>query len=342
MTKYVFITGGAGFIGSHTVLEFLQAGFDIIILDNLTNSSILALQRVEAITQKSLVFIEGDINDADLLTQIFADYSIQTVIHFAGLKAVGESVKNPLEYYHNNVCGTLTLLAVMKKVNVKNIVFSSSATVYGAPKKLPLVEGCKLGEPTSPYAASKIMIEQILQDCYRADPSWSIALLRYFNPTGAHESGLLGEDPNGIPNNLVPYIAQVAIGKLEKLLVYGNDYLTIDGTGVRDYIHVVDLAKGHLQASGYLLTHDGGLNIWNLGTSKGYTVLEVIKAFEKVSEQKIPYEIVARRSGDTAECWADCTKANQELGWYAERNLQKMMIDVWQWQKNNPNGFHSD
>ncbi len=337
--KYVLIIGGAGFIGSHLAVECLRNGHDIIVLDNLQNSAKQALHRVETIAKKSIIFIQGDVGDANLLHHVFLTYPISMVIHLAALKAVGESVTMPLAYYHNNVSNTLKLLQVMQQANVKTILFSSSATVYGKPEAIPLTEGSAIGKPQNPYAASKVMIEQILQDLYRADPAWSIAILRYFNPTGAHESSLIGEASDGIPNNLVPFIAQVAIGQREKLLIYGNDYRTSDGTGVRDYIHVVDLALGHLKAADYLLQNKKGIYTWNLGRGCGHTVLEVVDAFEQSSGKKIPYEFGPRRAGDVAEYWADCSKANSELNWYAQRDLSQMMVDVWRWQKNNPNGF---
>ncbi|WP_208123254.1 UDP-glucose 4-epimerase GalE [Facilibium subflavum] len=334
----ILVTGGAGFIGSHTVVEFLNRDKDVIILDNLYNSAINAVKRIEKITGKTVSFIKGDINDRVLLDKIFAQYSIDIVIHFAGLKAVGESVTKPLFYYQNNVSGTLTLLEAMQKAGVKQMVFSSSATVYGDPKHIPVTEQTPLGQPTNPYGQSKLMIEKILQDLYKADNEWSIALLRYFNPVGAHESGLIGEDPNGIPNNLVPYISQVAIGKLDSLSIYGDDYKTPDGTGIRDYIHVVDLAKGHCHAYDYLQKHTGCFT-WNLGTGRGYSVLEVIKAFESASGRKIPYKIKPRRPGDIAKSWADCSKAQKELQWQAAKDIDQMMADAWHWQSKNPKGF---
>ena len=340
--KYILITGGAGFVGSHIAIECLHAGYNVIIVDNLINSSKMVLQRIETISQKSIIFIQGDVGDANLLSNIFSTYVIEMVIHLAALKAVGESVARPLAYYHSNVSNTLILLQAMQQANVKTILFSSSATVYGKPETIPLTESSVIGKPQNPYAASKVMIEQILHDLYHADPAWSMAILRYFNPTGAHESGLIGEAPDGIPNNLVPFIAQVAIGQREKLLIYGNDYPTSDGTGIRDYIHVVDVALGHLKAADYLLQNKKGIYTWNLGRGCGHTVLEVVGAFEQASGKKIPYEFGSRRAGDVAECWADCSKANRELNWYAQRDLAQMMMDVWRWQKNNPNEFATD
>lgn len=336
--KKILITGGSGYIGSHTVLELLTNCFNVIVLDNLCNSSCDSLKRVEQITGKKIPFIQGDIRDAALLDKLFAGHSIDAVIHFAGLKAVGESVEKPALYYENNVVGSLTLLKAMQMAGVFNIVFSSSATVYGEPLEMPISEKCPTGVPTNPYGKSKLMVEQILQDFSVADNHWSIALLRYFNPVGAHKSGQIGEDPNDIPNNLLPYISQVAIGKLERLSVFGNDYPTKDGTGVRDYIHVVDLAKGHLMALNYL-SDNGGCHVWNLGTGEGYSVLEMVRAFEQAAGVPVPYQIVPRRSGDIAECWSNPIKAKQELNWKAELGLSDMMTDTWRWQINNPNGY---
>lgn len=336
--KKILVTGGSGYIGSHTVLELLTNCFDVIVLDNLCNSSREFLKRVEQITGKKIPFIQGDIRDAALLDKLFAEHSIDAVIHFAGLKAVGESVEKPALYYENNVVGSLTLFKAMQRAGVFNIVFSSSATVYGEPQEMPISEKCPTGVPTNPYGKSKLMVEQILQDFSVADNHWNIALLRYFNPVGAHKSGQIGEDPNDIPNNLLPYISQVAIGKLERLSVFGNDYPTKDGTGVRDYIHVVDLAKGHLMALNYL-SDNGGCHVWNLGTGEGYSVLEMVSAFEQAAGVPVPYQIVPRRSGDIAECWSNPTKAKQELNWKAELGLSDMMADTWRWQKNNPNGY---
>ena len=338
MSDCILVTGGAGYIGSHTSLALLNAGYEVVVLDNLSNSSAESLRRVEQLAQRKVTFIEGDIRDAALLDQLFAQHSIQAVMHFAGLKAVGESVQLPLRYYDNNVAGSITLVEAMQRAGVKQLVFSSSATVYGEPAQMPISEACPTGLPTNPYGHSKLMVENILKDFAAANPDWRIALLRYFNPVGAHISGQIGEDPNGIPNNLLPYISQVAIGKLAQLSVFGDDYPTPDGTGVRDYIHVVDLADGHLKALNALQTRQG-VNIWNLGTGNGYSVLEMIKAFEAASEQVIPYRIAPRRAGDIAECWADPSKAATELGWTAQFGLAEMMRDSWNWQKKNPNGY---
>lgn len=334
----ILLTGGAGYIGSHTVLETLQTGHEVVVLDNLSNSSKEALNRVEVITKKEITFVEGDIRDRQILDKVFCEYDISAVVHFAGLKAVGESVQKPELYYDNNVVGSLTLFDAMKAAGVFNIVFSSSATVYGEPAEMPISETCPTGVPTNPYGKSKLMVEQILQDYAEADERWSVALLRYFNPVGAHASGQIGEDPNDIPNNLLPYISQVAVGKLKQLSVFGDDYPTKDGTGVRDYIHVVDLAKGHLCALNYLESHRGAF-IWNLGTGTGYSVLEMIKAFEDASGQDVPYVIAPRRTGDIASCWSVPEKAAQELNWRAELGLTDMMADVWRWQSSNPNGY---
>lgn len=334
----ILVTGGAGYIGSHTVLELLEAGKEVIVLDNLCNSSQESLSRVEKLTGKSIPFIQGDIRDAGLLDKVFAENNITSVIHFAGLKAVGESVEKPALYYDNNVVGSLTLLNAMQKAGVFCIVFSSSATVYGEPQEMPISENCPTGVPTNPYGKSKLMVEQIMQDFVIADNRWSVALLRYFNPVGAHISGEIGEDPNGIPNNLVPYISQVAIGKLEKLAVFGNDYPTKDGTGVRDYIHVVDLAKGHLSALDYIEKAQG-CHIWNLGTGEGYSVLEMVAAFEKASGVEVPYCISPRRAGDIAECWSNPSKAKEQLQWQAQLGLSEMMSDTWRWQSQNPQGY---
>lgn len=338
MSDCILVTGGAGYIGSHTSLALLNAGYEVVVLDNLSNSSAESLRRVEQLAQRKVTFIEGDIRDAALLDQLFAQHSIQAVMHFAGLKAVGESVQLPLRYYDNNVAGSITLVEAMQRAGVKQLVFSSSATVYGEPAQMPISEACPTGLPTNPYGHSKLMVENILKDFAAANPDWRIALLRYFNPVGAHISGQIGEDPNGIPNNLLPYISQVAIGKLAQLSVFGDDYPTPDGTGVRDYIHVVDLADGHLKALNALQTRQG-INIWNLGTGNGYSVLEMIKAFEAASEQAVPYRIAPRRAGDIAECWADPSKAATELGWTAQFGLAEMMRDSWNWQKQNPNGY---
>lgn len=328
----ILITGGTGFIGSHTAIEFIEAGHKVVILDNLSNSHKKMIDRIGDITGYKPIFVEGDIRDKAILKEVFSQYDITMVIHFAALKAVGESVSKPLEYYDNNVAGSLNLLEAMKAANVKNIVFSSSATVYGDPKEIPITENCPIGMPTNPYGQSKVMVEKILQDLSKADDTWSIALLRYFNPVGAHSSGLIGELPGGTPNNLMPYITQVASGKLKVLSVYGDDYPTEDGTGVRDYIHVVDLAKGHLKACDYI--HDKkGVYIWNLGTGKGNSVLDVIKTFERETGQSISYNITARRQGDIATCYADCQKAKKELNWQAEKDLSDMVKDSWRWEE---------
>jgi UDP-glucose 4-epimerase len=333
----ILVTGGAGYIGSHTCVELLAAGHRIVVLDNLSNSKVAVLDRIKQITNRDLDFIKGDIRDAALLDQLLAAQSFDAVIHFAGLKAVGESVAKPLLYYQNNVAGTATLLEAMGKAGLKTLVFSSSATVYGDPASVPIREDFPT-HATNPYGRTKLMIEEMLTDLSQADPAWRIACLRYFNPVGAHESGRIGEDPNGIPNNLMPYVTQVAVGKLPRLQVFGNDYPTRDGTGVRDYIHVVDLAKGHLAALNYLLTHEGSWTV-NLGTGRGYSVLEVIQAFERATGQRIPYDIVARRPGDVAQCYADPSKAEKLLGWRAERDLVAMCADAWKWQQTNPNGY---
>ncbi len=333
----VLVTGGAGYIGSHTCVQLLNAGYEIVVLDNLSNSSEVALQRVEQISGQTVSFVHGDIRDRDCLDRLFRSYSIDSVIHFAGLKAVGESCQLPLMYYENNVAGTLTLCQAMQAAGVHKLVFSSSATVYGDPASVPIQEHFPTSA-TNPYGRSKLMIEELLRDLQVSDPRWQIALLRYFNPVGAHQSGLIGEDPNGIPNNLLPYIAQVAIGRLEQLSVFGGDYPTADGTGVRDYIHVVDLADGHLKALAALETEPGVLTC-NLGTGQGYSVLEMIRAFEQASSRSIPYQLVDRRPGDIAECYADPNHARQMLNWQAERGLQQMMEDTWRWQSENPQGY---
>ncbi|MEG3768425.1 UDP-glucose 4-epimerase GalE [Alteromonas sp. 14N.309.X.WAT.G.H12] len=338
--KTILVTGGAGYIGSHTVLQLLEQNFSVVVLDNLVNSSAESLRRVENITGKSVTFIQGDIRDPSVLDSIFSQYPIHAVIHFAGLKAVGESVEKPLEYYENNVYGTLSLCKSMRQHNVKNLVFSSSATVYGDPVSLPLNEKMATGHPTNPYGMSKLMVEHMLTDLYQSDTQWNVVLLRYFNPVGAHPSGQIGEDPNGIPNNLMPYISQVATGKLAQLSVFGNDYDTKDGTGVRDYIHVEDLASGHLKALDRL-SLNRGLDIYNLGTGQGYSVLEMIAAFEAASGKKVNYKIAPRRSGDVAACYADPTLAAKELNWRAEKTLTDMCKDVWHWQSNNPTGYNN-
>ncbi len=335
----ILVTGGAGYIGSHTCVELLSAGYDVVVVDNLYNASREAVKRVEEITGKPLTFYEADILNRDKMNEIFDREDIDSVIHFAGLKAVGESVAKPLEYYYNNITGTLVLCDVMRNHGVKNIVFSSSATVYGDPAFVPITEECPKGKITNPYGQTKSMLEQILTDLNVADPKWKVILLRYFNPIGAHESGRIGEDPKGIPNNLVPYIAQVAVGKLERLNVFGDDYDTPDGTGVRDYIHVVDLAKGHVKAI-EKMEKTGGVQIYNLGTGRGYSVLEVLHAYEKACGKTLPYVIKPRRPGDIATCYADPAKAEKELGWKAERGIEEMCADSWRWQKNNPNGYN--
>lgn len=333
----ILVTGGAGFIGSHTCVQLLEAGYELVVVDNLSNSNRIALERVREITEKNLRFYEIDLLDIESLTRVFEENDIEAVIHFAGLKAVGESVQVPLHYYHNNITGTLSLCEVMANFGVYKIVFSSSATVYGIPERVPISEEFPLGA-TNPYGRTKLMIEEILRDLYVSNNQWSISILRYFNPIGAHESGRIGEDPKGIPNNLMPYITQVAMGKLEQLQIYGGDYPTVDGTGVRDYIHVVDLAEGHLKAL-ELILQTKGVYIHNLGTGNGYSVLQLVDAFEKASGRKIPYRIVPRRPGDVAICYADPTKAQEELGWVAQRGVHEMCIDAWNWQIKNPNGY---
>ena len=334
----VLVTGGAGFIGSHTVVELQEAGYDVVVMDNLSNSSEKSLERVQKITGKAVPFYKADILDREALEQIFSEQEIGAVIHFAGLKAVGESVEKPWEYYENNIAGTLTLVDVMRKHNVKNIIFSSSATVYGNPAFIPITEECPKGQCTNPYGWTKSMLEQILSDIQKADPEWNVILLRYFNPIGAHKSGTIGENPNGIPNNLMPYITQVAVGKRQELGVFGNDYNTHDGTGVRDYIHVVDLAQGHVKAL-KKIEENAGLKIYNLGTGVGYSVLDVVKNFEDATGVKIPYSIKPRRAGDIDSCYADASLAKEELGWEAKYGIREMCEDSWRWQKNNPNGY---
>ncbi|MEX1307126.1 MAG: UDP-glucose 4-epimerase GalE [Eubacteriales bacterium] len=335
--KNILVTGGTGYIGSHTCVELLNSGYHVIILDNLSNSDRRVLDRIKAITGKMPTFVEGDLLNLDLLDQLFSEHDIDSVIHFAGLKAVGESVSIPLSYYHNNITGTLMLLEAMKKHDIKRLVFSSSATVYGMNNESPLTEDLPLSA-TNPYGWTKLMIEQILRDLAVSDNDWSIAILRYFNPIGAHESGTIGENPSGIPNNLMPYITQVAVGKRKELGVFGDDYNTPDGTGVRDYIHVVDLALGHLKALEKLSQINGAIP-YNLGTGIGYSVLDVVKAFEKANDVKIPYKILQRRPGDIATCYADAKKANTELNWKTSRDMETMCRDAWRWQKNNPNGY---
>jgi UDP-glucose 4-epimerase len=335
----ILVTGGAGFIASHTDLELLNAGYDVVVVDNLSNSCIEAIKRVEMLSGKKITFYENDIRDKEALERIFKKEDIDAVIHFAGLKAVGESCKMPLQYYDNNVIGTVTLLEVMEQYDVKKLVFSSSATVYGDPQTVPITEEFPLSA-VNPYGRTKLMIEDILRDLYAADKSWNIAILRYFNPIGAHESGEIGEDPDGIPNNLVPYIAKVALGKLEKVNVFGDDYDTPDGTGVRDYIHVVDLAIGHIKAI-EKLEEKPGLVTYNLGTGRGYSVLEVIRNYEKACNKKIPYVITDRRPGDIATSYADPSKANKELGWRAKRDIEQMCRDSYNWQSKNPTGYHT-
>lgn len=334
----ILVTGGAGYIGSHTCVELLNEGYEVVVLDNLYNSSEEALKRVERITGKTLTFYEGDMLDREICEKIFTEHKIDAVIHFAGLKAVGESVEKPWEYYYNNITGTLILTDVMRKHGCKNIVFSSSATVYGDPAFVPITEECPKGQITNPYGQTKGMLEQILTDLHTGDPEWNVILLRYFNPIGAHESGLIGEDPKGIPNNLVPYIAQVAIGKRECLGVFGNDYPTPDGTCVRDYIHVVDLAIGHVCAIRKMETAKGVL-IYNLGTGKGYSVLDVLHAYEKACGKEIPFKFCPRRAGDVPACYSDPSKAAKELGWTAKRDIEEMCADSWRWQSMNPDGY---
>ncbi len=335
----ILVTGGAGYIASHTDIELLNSGYEVVVVDNLSNSCTEAIKRVEALTNKKITFYQADILDKDAMTQIFDQEKIDAVIHFAGLKAVGESCKIPLKYYENNMSGTIVLLEVMEQFNVKRLVFSSSATVYGDPLSVPVLEDFPLSA-TNPYGRTKLMIEDMLRDLYASDSTWDIAILRYFNPIGAHESGMIGEDPNGIPNNLVPYVAKVAAGVLEKINIFGNDYDTPDGTGVRDYIHVVDLAIGHIKAIEKLVEHPG-LVTYNLGTGVGYSVLDIIHNYEKACGKELPYVIAPRRPGDIAITYADPEKAYGELGWRAERGIDKMCEDSYRWQKNNPNGYRS-
>ena len=334
----ILVTGGCGYIGSHTVLELLNKDYDVVVVDNFSNSSYEALRRVQKITGKTVTFYETDIRDEEEMEKIFSSHKFDAVIHFAAFKAVGESVKMPLKYYENNISGTVGLLKIMEKHGVKKIIFSSSATVYGDPERLPLDEDCRLST-TNPYGSTKLMMEMIMKDLYVADNSWNIILLRYFNPVGAHESGLIGEDPKGIPNNLMPFVAQVASGKLSCINVFGNDYDTPDGTGVRDYIHVVDLALGHIAAIEHC--NDAGVYIYNLGTGRGYSVLEMIKAFEKACGKTLPYKICARRPGDIAACYACPDKAKKELHWEAKNGIEEMCASQWKWQSGNPNGYQS-
>jgi len=334
----ILVTGGAGYIGSHTCIELLDAGYDVVAVDNLSNSSMESIERVWEITGKSMAFHKVNVLDKTGLDAVFKTSKFDSVIHFAGFKAVGESVEIPLSYYLNNLTGTLVLCEVMKERHVRNLVFSSSATVYGDPETVPVKEDFPVSA-VNPYGRSKLMVEEVLKDLYASDNTWNISLLRYFNPVGAHPSGRIGEDPNGIPNNLFPYMSQVAVGKLKKLSVFGNDYPTSDGTGIRDYIHVVDLAKGHIKALAKLESTKGGVLTCNLGTGRGYSVLEMIKAFEKASGKKIPFKIVGRRAGDIAACYADPTLAEKELGWSAELGLEEMCRDAWRWQSKNPDGY---
>lgn len=335
--SYILLTGGAGYIGSHTAVELLEAGFSVLSLDNFSNSSDEALKRVQLLTGKPLISVTGDIRDEAMLRQLFSQYAISAVIHFAGLKAVGESTQMPLHYYDNNVAGTITLCRVMREFGVKKLVFSSSATVYGDAKQVPIPETAPRSA-TNPYGQSKLMIEHILEDLVKAEPDWGISLLRYFNPVGAHQSGRIGEDPNGIPNNLMPFISQVAVGKRQKLSVFGNDYPTHDGTGVRDYIHVVDLARGHVKALEYL-AQNTGIEAINLGTGTGYSVLDMVNAFSRVNDVAVPYTLAPRRPGDIATCYAQPSKAKTLLDWQAEKSLDDMVRDSWRWQLANPNGY---
>lgn len=334
----ILVTGGAGYIGSHTCVELLNEGYEVVIVDNLDNSNAKAVDRIEQITGKKVTFYEKDIRDKEAMNDIFGREKPECVIHFAGLKAVGESVQKPLEYYENNINGTLVMLDAMRKNGCKNIIFSSSATVYGDPAFIPITEDCPKGKITNPYGRTKSMLEEILTDLNVSDPEWNVILLRYFNPIGAHKSGLIGEDPKGIPNNLLPYVAQVAVGKLKCLGVFGNDYDTPDGTGVRDYIHVVDLARGHVKAINKI-KENPGVKIYNLGTGNGYSVLQVVKAFSKACGHDVPYEIKPRRAGDIATCYADPSLAKKELGWVAEYGIDEMCADSWRWQSMNPNGY---
>ena len=334
----ILVAGGAGYIGSHTCVELLEAGYEVVVVDNLYNASEESLKRVEKITGKTVTFYEADILDKEALNKIFDAHEIEAVIHFAGYKAVGESVQKPIEYYYNNMTGTLVLCDVMRAHGVKNIVFSSSATVYGDPAQIPITENCPKGQPTNPYGWTKSMLEHVLTDIHTSDKEWNVILLRYFNPIGAHKSGMIGEDPKGIPNNLVPYVAQVAVGKRPCLGVFGNDYDTPDGTGVRDYIHVVDLAAGHVKAI-EKLRENPGVEVYNLGTGNGYSVLQVVAAFEKACGHAIPYEIKPRREGDIATCYCDPQKAKEDLGWEAKYGIEEMCEDSWRWQSTNPDGY---
>lgn len=338
MHNTILVTGGAGYIGSHAVLALLESGSNVIVLDNLSNSLPASLHNIELICGTRPIFFSGDINDSDVLNRIFTEHRVDAVFHFAGLKAVGESVRDPQKYYENNVAGTLNLLKAMVKHNVFSFVFSSSATVYGEPASMPISEETPVARPTNPYGRTKLIIEEMLRDFSESDSRWKIALLRYFNPIGAHESGLIGEHPQGIPNNLLPYISQVAIGTLDQLKVFGNDHPTDDGTGVRDYIHVVDLVDGHLKALDYI-DQNSGIHIWNLGTGTGYSVIEIITSFEKATGKSIPYSFSERRPGDVAACWSDPSKAMRELNWSAARSLEDMIHDTWRWQSKNPEGY---
>lgn len=334
----VLVTGGLGYIGSHTCVQLIEAGHQVVVVDNLSNSKLEVMNRIKTLTGQAPEFFQGDVRDEGFLDSVFAQYRVDAVIHFAGLKAVGESVAKPLEYYDNNVNGSLVLARSMSKANVKNIIFSSSATVYGGPEEMPLTEDFPTGDTTNPYGRSKYMVEECLKDLFVAEDDWSVTLLRYFNPVGAHPSGTMGEDPQGIPNNLMPFIAQVAVGRRDKLAVFGGDYPTPDGTGVRDYIHVVDLAAGHLAAVNKL-ANKAGLHIYNLGTGKGSSVLDMVKAFSQACGKEVAYEIVPRRAGDVAQYWASTDKAEQELGWKAELDIEQMAADTWRWQSANPQGY---
>jgi UDP-glucose 4-epimerase len=336
----VLVTGGAGYIGAHTVLALLQSHNDVVVLDNFSRGSVESLKRLEHIEARRPFVVEGDIRDREVLDRLFSTFSIDTVLHLAGLKSVEESVRQPLHYYDNNVRGSQVLLQAMALAGVNNIVFSSSATVYGQAGQMPISEDCPAGVQANPYGRTKLTVENMLYDLVRSDPRWCVAILRYFNPVGAHHSGLIGEDPSGVPNNLLPYVSQVAVGKLAELAVFGSDYPTFDGTGVRDYIHVMDLVEGHLCAIEALRSRSG-VNVWNLGAGRGYSVLQIIQAFEKASGKSVPYRILARREGDIAICYADTTKAERELNWKAKRGLDEMMCDAWRWQSMNPNGYRN-